>query len=258
MLLILLAFLIGGIWISLATVVSERLGSKAGGMVANLPSTILVSLLFIGITQGSQFAANAASAVPIGMIIDTLFLFIFIALVEKGLLLATTISVASWFVLAALSLPLNDLPSWITSLVYLGVSSLIFIVAEQKLGIQSLPKNNKKISNLQLITRAMFAGIVVGGAVTIGKTGNAYWSGLFSIFPAVMLSSMVILTMSAGSQFARATGKIMIITSANIVVYGWAVSIFYPALGLIWGTLFAYLLAALSVFLLRPLVVKTQ
>jgi hypothetical protein len=42
MLLIIFAFLIGGIWISLATMLSEKLGSKAGGMVANLPSTILV------------------------------------------------------------------------------------------------------------------------------------------------------------------------------------------------------------------------
>ncbi len=256
--LIILAFLIGGIWISLATMLSEKLGSKSGGMVSNLPSTILVSLLFIGITKGAYFAAQSASAVPTGMLIDTIFLFIFIALVKRGLLAATIISVISWFALAALSVYFKSVPVWISSIAYLAVSTLTYLAAELKFGIISLPKTNKKFTHTQLLTRAIFAGIVVGSAVTIGKAGNAYWSGLFSTFPAVMLSSMVILTMSAGSQFARATGKVMLITSANIVIYGWAVSIFYPTLGLLWGTLLAYLLAALSVYLLRPLVARSR
>jgi Archaeal/vacuolar-type H+-ATPase subunit I len=258
MTLIFLAFVIGGIWISLATILSEKLGSKTGGMVANLPSTILVSLLFIGINQGATFAAQAASAVPIGMIIDTIFLFIFIALVEKGLILATIIALASWFTLAAISSPLKELSVWITSLAYLGIATTIFLLTEYRLNIHSLPKTGKAYSNMQLITRAIFAGLVVSGAVTIGRTGNSYWSGLFSTFPAVMLSSMVILTISAGSQFAKATGKVMLITSTNIVVYGWAVTIFYPSLGLFWGTILSYILAAISVYMLRPVVSRIR
>lgn len=254
MLLIFIAFFIGGIWISLATVLSEKLGSKLGGMVANLPSTILVSLLFIGISQGPLFSASSASAVPIGMTIDTIFLFIFIALVEKGLILATGTAMGSWFLLAAFSSPMKELPVWANSIIYVAVATILLVLAEFRMDIQSLPKTGRRFTKVQLISRAFFAGLVVGVAVTIGKAGNAYWSGLFSTFPAVMLSSMVILTISAGKQFARATGKVMLITSANIVVYGWAVSMLYPKIGLLGGTILSYSLAALSVYLLRPLV----
>ena len=38
-----LSFLIGGLWITVASVAAERLGSKIGGVIAGLPSTAVVA-----------------------------------------------------------------------------------------------------------------------------------------------------------------------------------------------------------------------
>ena len=54
-------------------------------------------------------------------------------------------------------------------------------------------------------------------------------------FPAVMLSTMYLLTRVQGADFARATGKAMLPASANIVVYSVSVSIIYPIVGLATG-----------------------
>ena len=53
-----LSFLVGGVWVTLSSVAAERFGSKAGGLIGGLPSTIVVTLLFIGLTQSAERAAE--------------------------------------------------------------------------------------------------------------------------------------------------------------------------------------------------------
>lgn len=85
---LLLSIIVAGVWITLATTISERMGTRIGGMIGNLPSTIFTSLLFIGITQTPEFAAQATATVPLGMFLSTIFLYVFISLVPKGLPIA--------------------------------------------------------------------------------------------------------------------------------------------------------------------------
>ena len=60
-----LSFLIGGIWITVASVAAERMGSKIGGVIGGLPSTAVVAFGFIGWTQGAQQAYDATTAFPL-------------------------------------------------------------------------------------------------------------------------------------------------------------------------------------------------
>jgi hypothetical protein len=46
-----LGFIVGSIWVTLTTVSAERFGSKVGGLIGGLPSTVVIALLFIGLTQ---------------------------------------------------------------------------------------------------------------------------------------------------------------------------------------------------------------
>ncbi|HLP47688.1 MAG TPA: DUF3147 family protein, partial [Candidatus Kapabacteria bacterium] len=102
----------------------------------------------------------------------------------------------------------------------------------------------------------LFAGSVVAGTTIISSFAGTYWVGLFSTFPAVMLSSMVILTLNQGADFARATGKIMILSSTNIIIYALGVSLTYPTMGIVFGTILSFAMAFLWVMLLHPLVQK--
>jgi len=68
---------------------------------------------------------------------------------------------------------------------------------------------------------------------------------------------MIILTKSQGSEFSQATGKVMMLSSINILVYGLAVHYLYPLLGLFLGTILSYLAAAVWVVLIHPLVKRT-
>lgn len=248
-----LSILVAGVWITAATMLSERMGTKVGGMLGNLPSTILTSLLFIGITQSPEFVAETTRTVPLGMFLSTLFLFTFISLAKRGLLIALPASLSAWVILAGLSSFFQDTPRIAWILLYSAAALGTYLLAEKVLNIPSLGKINKRYSMAQILFRALFAGSVVGASVVIARAGSPFWAGIFASFPAMMLSAMVILTRSAGAPFARATGKIMLLASTNIVVYSLVASLSFPALGIWWGTLVAYLAAALWVWFLKPL-----
>jgi len=73
-----------------------------------------------------------------------------------------------------------------------------------------------------------------------------------STFPAVLLSTMVILIINQGIPFARATGKILILSSSNIIVYGIVVYFTFPALGIALGTAVSFAASLIWVLALRP------
>ncbi len=250
---LLLSVIVAGVWITLATIISEKMGSKMGGMIGNLPSTIFTSLLFIGITQGVDFAAATTITVPLGMFLSTMFLFVFISLVNRGLLFSVAAGLITWTLLAVIFSFVQHAGIVVWSVLYFAGAVGTYLFAEHVQKIPSLGKVKRKYSVRQISFRALFAGSIVGLSVVVAQTGSAFWAGLFASFPAMMLSAMVILTLSAGYPFARATGKVMLLASTNIVIYSFVAGALFPVVGLWWGTLAAYTVAATWVFFLKPL-----
>lgn len=250
---LLLSVVVAGVWITLATIISEKMGSKLGGMIGNLPSTIFTSLLFIGITQGVDFAAATTVTVPLGMFLSTMFLFVFISLVSKGLIAAVTAGLLTWIALAMMFSFFKDYGVITWSVLYFVGAVGTYLFAEKVQKIHSSGKVKKSYSIGQIIFRALFAGSIVGLSVLVAQVSSPFWAGLFASFPAMMLSAMVILTLSAGYPFARATGKVMLLASTNIVIYSYVAGALFPIIGLWWGTLTAYAVAAAWVFFLKPL-----
>jgi hypothetical protein len=90
--------------------------------------------------------------------------------------------------------------------------------------------------------------------VIVASFAGPYWTGLFSTFPAVMMSTLVILYLVQGRAFSSATAKILTLSAPNILAFALVASFAYPRVGLLAGTLAGYVAAALVVLALRPLV----
>lgn len=251
---VLLSFLIAGSWIAFATLLAERLGSKLGGLITNLPSNILISLIFIAITQGVDFVKQTVPGIPIGMLIDTFFLLIFILLLKYSLLLSIAGSLLTWFTLAIMAAVLKYDQLIPNTIGYLLITAASFVFLEKAVVIPSQNRSGKKYSWKQILLRAFFAGGVVASVVFISGIFNPFAVGVFSTFPAVLLSTMVILAVNQGREFARATGKVLVLSSTNIVVYSLAVYWSYPRYGIVIGTFISFLLAAIWVWSFRPLI----
>jgi hypothetical protein len=248
---VLLSFFIAGTWIAGATLLGERLGSRKAGLIANLPSNILISLLFMAVTKGADYASAATAGVPMGMTIDTIFLTVLILSLGLGIWKALALALCSWALTAYLVVTfLPPLSFPLAALVYALVAVALFLLVSARIKGEHAERKPVKFSWMAMAVRAFFAGSVVAGAVAVAQIAPPYMTGVLATFPAVLTSAMVILTRSQGKIFARSTGRIMILSSSNIIVYSGFAGILFPLIGPWLGTLVSFAAAFGFVFIL--------
>lgn len=255
---VLLSFTLAGSWIAVLTLMAERFGSKAGGLIANLPSNIMITLIFITLAHGHGFIQGMLPAIPVGLLIDSIFLMVFILLLHYNLVVAILGSLGTWLLLALVADRIQLEALWINIANYLIVTVIVFLVVEYGWKLPAVGRSAKKYTIGQMAIRAGFAGGIVGGVVLISHFVPAYLTGIISTFPAVLFSSMVILAVNQGKAFAQATGKVMILSTSNIMVYTLGVYYTYPLLGIVAGTMVSFLLAFGWIALLRPVMQRAK
>ncbi len=233
----------------LVTLVAERYGTKIGGIFGTLPSTIAVAYIFISLNQNSDFASMAAVIVPATMGLNILLLLIFISVISYGFLQALIASLSLWGLcsLVLYFTPINNI--FTSCLIYavLMVSTFVFIEKYKK--IKSRGKVNIVYTPKKILFRGVFAGIMVTVAVMMTHI-NEIVSGIFSVFPSIFLSTMIICAMEHGPQFTTALGKSMIFGTPTVISYAISIHFLYPLLPLFWGTVVAYGISLLVVGIL--------
>lgn len=249
-LLILLSFGVGGIWIMLTTIIAQRSGSKIGGFIGGLPSTAAVSLFFIGLSQSPETAAQAATVFPLSFAFTGLFLVLFTLLGRLGFWPALTLSLSAWFGLSACAVVFH--PD--DFLLFIGIYIFFFAAAvyllEFRLRLPSTGGEKLKHSLGQIMGRAVFGGLVVAFAVFMSRVGGPVFGGIFSAFPAVFISVLVISYKTRGLPFSRAMAKPLLVTGmVTIFLYAVAVKFLYPVYGLWRGTLGALLISMAAAWL---------
>ncbi|MDW7733732.1 MAG: DUF3147 family protein, partial [Methanolobus sp.] len=203
---VIISFLVAGFWIAFATLLAERLGSKIGGLIANLPSHLLISLFFLAVVNGTPFVIDAITGIPVGMAISTLFLFVFIVFLKYGLMISTFVSLIAWCLSAILLVSMKLENIVLNIFLYLLITIVSYVVLEKFIKIPSIEKSRKEYTKYQIIVRAFSAGSVVASVIIISKFLSPYAVGIFATFPAVFLSTMIVLVLNQSKAFAQATG----------------------------------------------------
>ncbi len=206
------SFIVAGTWITIATLIAERYGSKIGGLIASLPSNMAISLLFIALTNNPGFAAQATLAVPAGMIVYTIFFSLYLILLRYGAVKATILSLILWFMLAFAikAIKINSL--YVGILLYLLITLIAFNILHSVIKIRTVKNKRNSYTRWQIILRAAFAGTAVASAVVIASYLGNYWGGIFSTFPAATVSTIVVLSINQNVKFAQAAGKIFLLS----------------------------------------------
>lgn len=238
------SFLMGSAWVTLSTSAAQRYGAKIGGLIGGLPSTVIVALFFIGLTQTLPAAVRATTVIPLSMSCTGLFMVTYLFLARRGLRVGLTIALLVWFCLAGLLvvLDIQDLRISILGWLCLAVSCLLIV--EKGMKISSRVSVQARYTAAQIVYRALFGGTVVAFAVLMGKLGGPVLGGIFTTFPAMFSSTLVITHRVGGPDFARATGKSLLASGLiTVPIYALAVRFLYPWAGLGVGTLLAILLS---------------
>jgi hypothetical protein len=238
---------VGGAWIGITTLVAERAGTRLGGVVGGVPSTVAISLLFVGLTQGPATAAAATTGVPlfVGLYVPLVVTYIWLgSRTPAGVAIGVALSV--WLAPTVVVIVL-DHATFVVSLgvefVLLGIG--VFAVRKHASIAAVPPPSGATLPVVAL--RSGLSGLVIGTAVVLARVGGPILGGAASAFPAVLLSTTLITQRSQGTEFSNEVARVLMLSAAmNIAVFVTVVRFSYPAWGIAAGTIAAFVASLFS------------
>lgn len=245
-----LSFVVGSGWVALSTVAAERYGSRIGGLIGGLPSTVFVSLLFIGFTQTPMVASETTTVMPVTQGINGIFIIVYLLLAGRGLVASLSGALGVWFILAGSIAAIGIQHLWVSLCGWALCFCGCYVVVERIMTIPARREMTVQCSVSQAGLRALFGGAVIALAVLAGKLLGPAYGGIFATFPAMFFATLAITHRAGGAEFSQAVGKAMLTSGmVNVAIYAIAVRYLYLWFGLIQGTALALILACGSGYL---------
>lgn len=244
-----LSFLVGGSFVTACTIISQRFGSTIGGIIGGFPSTIIVSLFFIGLVESPAAASNATSIIPLIVGYNGLFLATYSYFARKSFLWGISAALGVWFLLSITTIKLG-INSFALSLILYGFIFLFLVFwVKRKIIAESLPNKSIRFTATQIWIRFIFSGSIISTAIYLSKKSGALIGGAISVFPIVFISTLMIGYFSEGKEFSIAlSNNLMVSSMINIVVYAICVRYFFPFWGIAAGTCLAILVSVCTAY----------
>lgn len=250
-----------------STVLIERCGGLLGGVISTVPSTIVPASVGIAL-QGGDFA-TAMSAVPVGMLLDVGFLWLWrvvpprfgrlpVLSTSRAWLVSATaaVTVLAWAVMALLTSAVAfpavarsgvhpvaiGLGAWIvTAGAGAAATSCEAPSPTQCDGVAEPPQPTSLIT---LTSRACAAAAAISASVLIARSeGHATLSGVAATFPAIFLTTMVSLWLQHGASVPGSAIGPMMFGANAVSSYALLSVALFPQLGVVGGAIAAWALA---------------
>jgi hypothetical protein len=243
---VIISFVVGGIFISGLSIFAERTNKKAAGIILSLPSTVLISYFFIGWTLTPKAVSEI---VPVtiagtGLVLAFAITYLYTSKIKIpkiiSIFLSTILGLTVWF-MGAVPLAILEFSSLIMALVVYIPTALIgyyFLTIKPK--IVALTKK-PTYSLKEKIGRALFGGTIIALAVFFAKTLSPFWGGVFAGFPALFLSTLIILHRQHDSEYLLRVFHNIPLGLLVTISFPLAASYTYPAFGIILGSIVAYI-----------------
>lgn len=192
-----LSFLVGGLYVAFIVHISEKVSASMGGVLGGMPSTVLISILFIWWVQGQEGVLEAIPIIPIGLGACQMFFFVLLAMWKRSKFLAFAGALFAWFgIIYYFSAKEYGFWLYLPWAVLMTVSVLPYFnkFPDRKAGKLVLSRG-------EFLFRACLAGTVISSSVLLSKMLGPVWGGMMASFPAAGLSMTIILVRKYGIDF---------------------------------------------------------
>ncbi|NQV15959.1 DUF3147 family protein [bacterium] len=244
---LIMSFLVGSIWVTSITVIAERFGSRIGGFIGGLPSTIVIALLFIGLSQSTQAASKAASMIPLVMGVNGVFILIYLAQIHKGLMRALVTALFFWFIANGFIVVIGLEDLLFSILGWLLILGIAYYITEHVMDIPHKGGIRVPYTIQQIVMRGIVSGVIISMAVLVSRIGGPVIGGIFSTFPVIFMSTLYITHRTGGAEFSRAVAKTLMLSGmVNVGVYAITAHYAYQYLSLAQGTILTILISSIA------------
>ncbi|MBO96582.1 MAG: hypothetical protein CMA78_01370 [Euryarchaeota archaeon] len=252
---ILPAAIAAGLVAIVVTVLIERFGGVVGGALGTVPTTIVPAVAGMAAAQGEQELMDSLSVVPAGMLINAIFLSVWIYLPrataslgsERSLAVTTATALLAWAMFGMVTiLCIGELSEygtgpWTIGMIGIALTAVFGIVLGWK-PCES-PKGSREVSKSILLARGLMAATAIGASVWVAGLGYPLLAGLASVFPAIFLTSMVSLWISQGPSVPRGAAAPMLLGGGSVGVYSLVAMYSLEAHGIILGSIMSWVTA---------------
>jgi hypothetical protein len=246
-----LSFIVGGLWVALASVTAQRFGGKVGGFMAGLPVTAVLSIFFITYSEGARHGYEVAGIFPLAISVNAVFLAAFAAFSKRSFLTGLVASLVIWVFIEAILLYCHPVRFGMV----LAVSAVLFLISVLFIdglkipdpGIQPVGHGTGGIA-----IRACTGGGVVVMAMVGSRFGGPILGSILSAFPAAVVATLVMTNRYGGSALTRCMARPMMISGVvNCVVFALAyrqMVLELPLLGALAGAYGITFISAIGTF----------
>lgn len=252
---ILSAAIAAGLVAILVTVLIERYGGVVGGALGTVPTTIVPAVAGMASAQVEAELLESLSVVPAGMLINAIFLSVWIYLppkiqdlsAQRSLAVTTATALVAWAIFGMITIFCMDYASdsglGARDIAVIGI--LLTAVFGIYLGWSpgDSPKGSQEVSKSVLLARGGMAASAIGASVWVAGLGYPLLAGLASVFPAIFLTSMVALWISQGPSVPRGAAAPMLLGGGSVGVYALVAMYSLDSHGMIIGSAMAWTVA---------------
>lgn len=250
------AALASGVVAVLVTRAIERFGGRLGGLLGTIPTTIVPASMgfYVGAPDVDSFRASLLM-VPSGMLLSAVFLWIWRVVPPRRpamslatyLALTTALSLGVWLALGVAVVA--GTAAYRASGGSMDVHGLVVFVLAWVVGLAACwaerpsPAGARPVSWSTLIARSGMAAVAIGLAVGMQAFAGALVAGVFSVFPAIFLTTMLSLSWSQGDAVRVGAVGPMMLGSTSVSAYALIASWTMPAVGPWSGAIVAWIAA---------------
>ena len=248
---VIIPFLLSALIVVIITVIAEKFGTKMGGILGTIPTTIIIAFIFIALNRDVEFASRSVAVVPAEIGINLWFLIVFVILAYRSLTTAYISSFAVWFLLSGVLYYTNLTNIYISFIIFTISMVITFLILEKIKKVKSQGKVKVKYTVSKIVYRGVLTGLVIAISVLLSNIGEVL-SGIFSVFPVILTSTMFITYREHGPDFSAGIAKSMIFGCWSITSYAVVIHFLYPIYGIAIGSIIGFLVGlTISLIILK-------
>ena len=189
------------LFVSVATIVAEKLGATVGALIATLPVSAGPVYVFLALDHDAAFISGSALASLALNAATAIYATVYVLLAQQhGAWISVPLALAAWFVAALLLGPVHW-AAWAALFLNFVIFVLCFFIVERYGHVRMPPT---KRTWYDFVIRAGMVALLVGAVLTLSFRIGPAGSGILAVFPVIYTNIMVILHCRVGGPATAA------------------------------------------------------
>lgn len=251
-----LSFLVGGAYAIFATIAADKFGSKIGGLIGGLPSTVLFGVLFIAWTQNTKASVASMTLIPAVIGIACFFLIAYVLFAKRNIWFAFFLAYVVWFVFAFAFLAVPHMTFLISIIIFCICFVVTYLFVNRIYTIKSVKGKAIVYTPKLLLLRGLLTGSVVALSVFLAKVGGPVLGGIFTTFPTLFPSILLLAYFSHGADFTLSVAKSSLFAWISTTIFVIVARYTFIPFGIFYGLILSLAASYLSAYLIYNYILK--